>query len=96
MSEIHSELYSKIESLKKENEYLKIKADILDIANNTLRSDISEIKVRCDLYEKALKYYADFKNYDANYVDCGKDGIKLSEPSILKDKGDIAKTVLLK
>lgn len=96
MSEIHSELYLKIERLKQENEYLKIKADILDIANNTLRSDSTEMKNQNKLYEKALKYYADSKNYDGNYVDCDKDGIKLSEPSILKDKGDVARTVLLK
>lgn len=89
MSEIHSKLYSEIESLKKENEQLKIN-------NEILKSDLSEMRNQIELHKKLLYYYAYSKNYDGNYVDCGKDGIKLSEPSILKDKGVVARTVLLK
>lgn len=89
MSEIHSKFYSEIERLKQENEYLKIN-------NGILKSDLSEMKNQIELHKKLLYYYDDSKNYDGNYVDCGKDAIKLSEPLILKDKGDIARTVLLK
>lgn len=46
--------------------------------------------------EEALKFYADSKTYNGEYIDCGKDGVHTSTPVIYTDQGYKAKEVLSK
>lgn len=46
--------------------------------------------------EEVLKFYADSKTYNGEYIDCGKDGVHTSTPVIYTDQGYKAKEVLNK